>query len=335
MNNRKQITMSDHQLNTDDYIFLKELGSGSYGQVFKARNNKTLKRVAIKYIDMSDTCESHLRLICREIKINIFLSRLEDNIFTVKLLDLFFPKGQGAEVGEKVQGVYMVIEYMKHTMDQMIFDSNENMSQKQVTVLIYNLLCTVKFLHSSNLIHRDLKPENLLITSHLEVKLCDFGLSRSIKSKEKKSSHQRRMSLTCFTRYYRPPEVILCQEEYDEKADVWSIGCIVSEVLQKMVKGPSQIEALFSGDSCFPVSPIQKMKEEEFVISENDQIIKIVDSLGITVNKISATDGEVVTHEYIRQICQVDQKHKGEENHIDALHEGVPDDLKELLNKMI
>lgn len=50
--------------------------------------------------------------------------------------------------------------------------------------MVYNLLCAVKYLHSANVIHRDLKPANVLVNEDCSVKICDFGLARSISGVE-------------------------------------------------------------------------------------------------------------------------------------------------------
>ena len=65
----------------------------------------------------------------------------------------------------------------------------------------------------------------------MEVKICDFGLSRSINWDQEKIGikEKRPMSPRSFTRFYRPPESILL-EQYNEKADIWSLGCIISEI---------------------------------------------------------------------------------------------------------
>ncbi len=75
----------------------------------------------------------------------------------------------------------------------------------------------MKFIHSCNLVHRDLKPSNILLTPSSEVKVADFGLSRTIcaAKSEKRGKLVRPMSSSCFTRFYRPPEVILENDMYD------------------------------------------------------------------------------------------------------------------------
>jgi serine/threonine protein kinase len=130
--------------------------------------------------------------------------------------DIYFPKDSDLENTESITGIYIVMEYFSFTLDKIIYQSTANLMKHQVIVLIYNLLCATKFLHDSNLIHRDLKPDNILLTRNLEVRLCDFGFSRSLEPVKKKSSVMRRkLSSGCFTRFYRPPEVIIGSENYD------------------------------------------------------------------------------------------------------------------------
>lgn len=90
-----------------------------------------------------------------------------------------------------------------------------------------------------------------------------------------------------FTRYYRPPEIILGLKDYDEKADIWSIGCLLYEVLQKTKENQEKINHLFVGDSCYPHSPLESSDDDEnednkIEISSNDQLIKIFETLGVT-----------------------------------------------------
>jgi serine/threonine protein kinase len=68
------------------------VGCGEYGKVFKAIQNSTGKTVAIKYIDLSHNCDEVTRTICREFRIMLTLSRMENNNFTVSLLDAYLPK---------------------------------------------------------------------------------------------------------------------------------------------------------------------------------------------------------------------------------------------------
>ena len=90
------------------------------------------------------------------------------------------------------------------------------------------------------------------------------------------------MSEHVCTRFYRPPEVILCTDDYDYKVDVWSLGCILSEVLHKTKQvGQEYMDVLFPGDSCFPCSPLPKKKEQKVDISPDDQLVQIIKTLGV------------------------------------------------------
>ena len=54
------------------------------------------------------------------------------------------------------------------------------LSEEHVTTIFYNLLCALNYIHGSNIMHRDLKPANILISAECEIKICDFGLARSV-----------------------------------------------------------------------------------------------------------------------------------------------------------
>jgi serine/threonine protein kinase len=78
-------------------------------------------------------------------------------------------------------------------------------------------------------VHRDLKPRNLLVNSNCDLKICDFGLARSVIADIKVPG----LILTDYvaTRWYRAPELLLGFKEYGPSVDVWSVGCILAELL--------------------------------------------------------------------------------------------------------
>lgn len=108
-------------------------------------------------------------------------------------------------------------------------------------------------------------------------------LTETRKTREKK---QREISNHICSRWYRPPEAILLDKNYDEKVDIWSAGCIVSELLYcqdvYIAKGASPSERyLFQGDSCFPLSPVKNSKgEDKPAVSPSDQLRVILQALG-------------------------------------------------------
>jgi hypothetical protein len=95
-----------------------------------------------------------------------------------------------------------------------------------VQYFLYQLLRGLKYIHSANVLHRDLKPSNLLLNANCDLKICDFGLART-------TSETDFMTEYVVTRWYRAPELLLNCSEYTAAIDVWSVGCIFMELLNR------------------------------------------------------------------------------------------------------
>jgi mitogen-activated protein kinase 1/3 len=168
--------------------------------------------------------------------------------------------------------------------------------------LIYNLLISLKFLSSAGIIHRDLKPSNVMITGDCNVKICDFGLARAMGANVPEPNTEekytdRPLSPVAFTRWYRPPEVIFKNKNYDKKTDIWSFGCIISEIIKSISAKPctSFRNVLFKGNSCYPISPCNSISQftmgiqhDDVDIHEHDQLFTILKTLG-TEQKLPKT----------------------------------------------
>ena len=103
-----------------------------------------------------------------------------------------------------------------------LIDSQWNLLQ----YFLYQLLRGLKYVHSANVLHRDLKPSNLLLNSNCDLKIGDFGLART-------TSETDFMTEYVVTRWYRAPELLLNCSEYTAAIDIWSVGCILGEILTR------------------------------------------------------------------------------------------------------
>uniref|UniRef100_A0A8C0IYD3 Protein kinase domain-containing protein n=1 Tax=Chelonoidis abingdonii TaxID=106734 RepID=A0A8C0IYD3_CHEAB len=145
--------------------------------------------------------------------------------------------------------IYLIFESMETDLHAVIKKGNL-LKDIHKCYILYQLLKATKFIHSGNVIHRDQKPSNILLDADCFVKLCDFGLARSLYQIHE---DQGSPALTEYvaTRWYRAPEILLSSHSYTKGVDMWSIGCILGEMLlgKPLFPGTStvnQIEQILS-----------------------------------------------------------------------------------------
>ncbi len=139
----------------------------------------------------------------------------------ISILDIQKPRNF-----ESFSEVYLIQELMETDMHRVI--RTQELSDDHCQYFIYQTLRALKAMHSANVLHRDLKPSNLLLNANCDLKVCDFGLARSAASTE---DNQGFMTEYVATRWYRAPEIMLTFKEYTKAIDVWSVGCILAEML--------------------------------------------------------------------------------------------------------
>ncbi|XP_039058040.1 mitogen-activated protein kinase homolog MMK2-like isoform X2 [Hibiscus syriacus] len=98
---------------------------------------------------------------------------------------------------------------------------------------LYQVLRGLKYVHSANVLHRDLKPGNLLLNANCDLKIGDFGLART-------TSETDFMTEYVVTRWYRAPELLLNCSEYTAAIDIWSVGCILGEIMTRQPLFPGK-----------------------------------------------------------------------------------------------
>jgi len=212
------------------------LGHGAYAVVCEAVDLRTGQKVAIKknkgvFQDISDA-----KRILREIKLLMHFNH--DDV--IKLLDVIPP--EIAEINT-FDEVYLVMPRMETTLARVI-KSSQKLTKRHIQFFLYQMLRGLKYIHSAGVIHRDLKPENILINGgDCNLKITDFGLARGVYKEE---DEKNLLTEYVVTRWYRAPEIMVSARMYDEKVDIWSVGCILAElILRKPIfPGGNHIEQL-------------------------------------------------------------------------------------------
>ncbi|KAJ7359386.1 mitogen-activated protein kinase [Mycena albidolilacea] len=205
------------------YQVLDVVGEGAYGIVCSAVHRPSGRKVAIKKIAPFEHSMFCLRTL-RELKLLKFLSEAGVSENIISILDIIKPPSIDA-----FKEVYLIQELMETDMHRVI--RTQDLSDDHAQYFIYQTLRALKALHSADVIHRDLKPSNLLLNANCDLKVCDFGLARSVKTAEPSGTETGFMTEYVATRWYRAPEIMLTFKQYTKAIDVWSVGCILAEML--------------------------------------------------------------------------------------------------------
>ncbi|XP_058185129.1 cyclin-dependent kinase C-1-like [Rhododendron vialii] len=227
----------------DCFEKLEQIGEGTYGQVYMAREITTGEIVALKKIRMDNEKEGFPITAIREIKI---LKKLHhENV--IKLKEIVTSQGpeadeQGKQDGNKYNSnIYMVFEYMDHDLTGLSDRPGLRFTIPQIKCYMKQLLTGLHYCHVNQVLHRDIKGSNLLIDNEGTLKLADFGLARSFSN-----DHNGNLTNRVITLWYRPPELLLGATKYGPAVDMWSVGCIFAELLhgKPILPGKNEPEQL-------------------------------------------------------------------------------------------
>lgn len=225
------------------FKIVKELGHGAYGIVCLARYDDGLESqddgnfVAIKKITNIFSKKILCKRSLREIKLLQFF-RGHKNITCLYDLDIV-PHPLTGDFNE----IYLYEELMECDMHQII-RLGQLLTDLHYQSFVYQILCGLKYIHLADVLHRDLKPGNLLVNADCELKICDFGLARGFS--ENPEQNAGFMTEYVATRWYRAPEIMLSFTNYTKAIDMWSVGCILAELLggKPLFRGKDYVDQL-------------------------------------------------------------------------------------------
>jgi len=198
------------------YSSLQYIGEGAYGMVVSAVDSTSRQRIAIKKISPFEH-QTFCQRTLREIKI---LTRFRhENIINIQ--DII----RASSVSE-MRDIYIVQCLMETDLYKLL--KTQKLSNDHICYFLYQILRGLKYIHSANVLHRDLKPSNLLLNTTCDLKICDFGLARVA---DPDHDHTGFLTEYVATRWYRAPEIMLNSKGYTKSIDIWSVGCILAEML--------------------------------------------------------------------------------------------------------
>uniref|UniRef100_A0A7N4NSV3 mitogen-activated protein kinase n=1 Tax=Sarcophilus harrisii TaxID=9305 RepID=A0A7N4NSV3_SARHA len=209
------------------YRDLQPVGSGAYGAVCSAIDSRTGTKVAIKKLYRPFQSELFAKRAYRELR--LLKHMRHENV--IGLLDVFTPD----DTLDDFTDFYLVMPFMGTDLGKLM--KHEKLSDDRIQFLVYQILRGLKYIHAAGIVHRDLKPGNLAVNEDCELKILDFGLARQADSE---------MTGYVVTRWYRAPEVILNWMRYTQTVDIWSVGCIMAEMITGKIlfKGSDHLDQL-------------------------------------------------------------------------------------------
>ncbi|XP_027114437.2 probable serine/threonine-protein kinase At1g54610 [Coffea arabica] len=213
----------------DSFEKIDKIGSGTYSNVYKARDTITGKIVALKKVRFDNLEPESVRFMAREI---IILRRL-DHPNVIKL--------EGLVTSRMSCSLYLVFEYMEHDLAGLAASPEIKFTEPQVKCYMKQLLSGLEHCHKRYVLHRDIKGSNLLLDNSGILRIADFGLATIYDP-----NHKHPMTSRVVTLWYRPPELLLGATDYGVGIDLWSAGCILAELLagKPIMPGRTEVEQL-------------------------------------------------------------------------------------------
>nr|ARJ54259.1 p38 protein [Aurelia aurita] len=298
------------------YQDLTAIGGGAFGQVCSANDTKDGQMVAVKKLSRPFQSIIHAKRTYRELKLLRHLKH--ENV--IGLIDCFTTAPDLSTFDD----VYLVTPLMGADLNSV--GKVQRLSDDHVQFLVYQVLRGLKYVHSAGIIHRDLKPSNIAVNEDCELKILDFGLARMT---------DESMTGYVATRWYRAPEIMLNWMHYNQTVDVWSVGCIMAELLTSKVLFPGgdhidqltkimQLVGKPSPESLAKITSesaknyIKSMPDyrkrpfSEIFIGANPQAIELLEKMLVLDPDERITSADAIKHPYLAKYHDPDDEPTGE-----------------------
>uniref|UniRef100_A0A8C0H541 mitogen-activated protein kinase n=1 Tax=Chelonoidis abingdonii TaxID=106734 RepID=A0A8C0H541_CHEAB len=290
---RQEITKTLWEVR-ERYRDLQPVGSGAYGAVCSAIDGRNGTKVAIKKLYRPFQSELFAKRAYRELRLLKHMKH--ENV--IGILDVFTPD----VTLEKFNDFYLVMPFMGTDLSKIM--KHEKLTEDRIQFLVYQMLKGLKSI--SNLIYlQDLKPGNLAVNEDCELKILDFGLARHTDSE---------MTGYVVTRWYRAPEVILNWMHYTQTVDIWSVGCIMAEMVtgRPLFKGNDHLDQLTE------IMKITGTPTQDFVQKLQSQDVSILFAVNL-LEKMLVLDAEkritaveALAHPYFEPIHDPEEETEAE-----------------------
>uniref|UniRef100_A0A671YQP8 mitogen-activated protein kinase n=1 Tax=Sparus aurata TaxID=8175 RepID=A0A671YQP8_SPAAU len=288
------------------YQNLSPVGSGAYGSVSSAYDMKAGLKVAVKKLSRPFQSIIHAKRTYRELRLLKHMKH--ENV--IGLLDVFTPATSLKEFTD----VYLVTHLMGADLNNIV--KCQKLTDDHVQFLIYQILRGLK----------DLKPSNLAVNEDCELKILDFGLARHTDDE---------MTGYVATRWYRAPEIMLNWMHYNMTVDIWSVGCIMAELLTgrtlfpgtdhidqlKLIMllvgtpGPELLMKISSESARNYISSLPQMPKRNFTdvfIGANPQAVDLLEKMLVLDTDKRITAAEALAHSYFSQYHDPDDEPEAE-----------------------
>ncbi|KAF4371660.1 hypothetical protein F8388_008600 [Cannabis sativa] len=213
----------------DSYDKLAKIGHGTYSNVYKARDRRTRRIVALKKVRFDTSEPESIKFMARE----IMVLRKLNHPNVIKL--------EGLATSRMQYSLYLVFDFMQADLTKVISRSGQKLNEAQVKCYMQQLLSGLHHCHEVGVLHRDIKSSNLLVDRSGRLKIADFGLANFFPPKQKHPLTSRVVTL-----WYRAPELLLGSTDYGVGIDLWSAGCLLAEMFigRPFMSGRTEVEQL-------------------------------------------------------------------------------------------